>query len=385
MMGDVSLLSVVARSAKIPAAIIGDQASKLPKTVAGFSKRLDVVNLTNENINIGDRFGTVYVLEPANNRANISAYRGVYFYETYTVGDQVKIDTSELSMSSDPRSTPEYQDKLREALLALADSREAGTFKRKRTDSFTLREHVTTEMLKSKGGLYLPSSDLIVSFTRSTEKYYHPESTEARRIIRRVREKAYSFDYKVVIVDPEFKVGDMWINVNGLIFKVVTVKDNEKDEGIYLTTSGTDMETIHYSFEEGIEKLRLYKTEDDARRYGDLKSELDQERIREIENLKFEGEKQKMNNQRELNQLTTELERSKAQQQLLESQLKRQDVADSHLLDKDKQEREERAAQRKYEYDMKSMDRKDSSEIIKWIPAMITGIASMLLLTKGLK
>lgn len=219
----------------------------------------------------------------------------------------------------------------------------------------------------------------------------HSRSEVGRGLAFEQKADPFSFAFNILINDPKHKYGTRFINIAGKVYEVHVKDDPTREEGVYLTTLKdiSDCDLLEskcfikrYNFNEADKALGLYRTRDEAEAVGNL--ELERKRMleeaqheRAIEKNRLEGDfierKRKldmdfMEKDHELKQREHRLKEEEAKRDALMAELK-------DATDRMKLMREQEMTKYKDYYEMRSMDRKDSSEFVKWIPVIFTGAA----------
>lgn len=189
---------------------------------------------------------------------------------------------------------------------------------------------------------YIAEVDAIITPEEGSGYVHHPFSN--RSIIDSIiyeTEHHLGWRYNIAIVDNEEKYGPRYFWLNGEVVRITPFADPRRKTGVYIQSClANDVETEKYhsmSVEEAEEKLILFKTSDEADTNGNptLKHQ------KEIEILKRDSEKMKQENavlQEELN--------------------KRKSVRQDY-------------------YESRSYERKDTSEIMKFVPSVIAGVVAI--------
>lgn len=251
--------------------------------------------------------------------------------------------------------------------------------------------HVSVESFReSNGSLYIEDLDITLTYDESGNiaRTVHPYSREGVHM-RNQQEKAAGYNYRIVINDPDNIHGHRFINIRGLVFKVKAAVDYGKESGVYFTYTDEEDKDVeqYFSFEEADEALMMYKTASDAKVFGNIL----ESRKREIEEKQHEQRLQILSLESENARLKVESERTIAS---IKEERARQDAAYNKLLSEHKERElvfqaelrkleakyaEEKAHRDDYlnklklKYETASLDRKDTSEFIKWLPVIITG------------
>lgn len=265
---------------------------------------------------------------------------------------------------------------------------------------FSLTYSIESSQLNFRtNSIYVKELDITLSLTSPTGmRAIHPYSEEGL-IIQESQKTNAAFRYDIEIVDPNKLYGDRYCNISNVIYKIQAHAMCNKAEGVYLTCTNPvnpinpDLELIvrHYPFDTADKELGLYRTADEARTYGDLLAErkrdyeltisenkkLLADRDYEFSKLKNDHEAAMFNLKSNFEQiehkLKMELQASKAIQHQLELDAKYRD----EWFDKVKFNRDMQQSDRKFEYDMRSINRKDFSEFLKWLPSVIAVVAIM--------
>lgn len=269
--------------------------------------------------------------------------------------------------------------------------------------SITISYIVTDNILKRNGYMFY-SDELDVVISRQTEfdpNTVHPYSNIGQKLI--IASPSDMFEYKIMINDPKGLFGDRYININNTVYKVPLTTDPQQPAGVYVyTNTGEDSEPIYHSFDEAQETLGLYTTRALAQDYGNpqdaYKRKLEEEALKNKANyLEKEKELQQqahalkqeelaLKSQYEKEDLIRKTEQAELNQRLREHEytIKKLTTEKTEQLAKLKAELEEQQAIRdremaelKYKMDMRSYNRKDTSETIKWLPTIVGGILSL--------
>jgi len=166
------------------------------------------------------------------------------------------------------------------------------------------------------------------------------------------------------LIDNENNIKSRYIYVAKQLLEIPVRKDPNRPSGVYFTKAAYDrVNDVHinpefYSYEDSEKELGLYKTKEEANTGGNpelINKNLLAEKEKELVDAKHRLESIVSNNKERINQLETELE------------LKKKETAAI------KEEYEEKKIKRTDYYEERSSVRKDSNEIVKFIPAVIAG------------
>lgn len=213
----------------------------------------------------------------------------------------------------------------------------------------------------------------------------NPISVLGREITNTVTEQERGFVFSVDIVDPYGKLGDMFINIGGVVSRVRVIRNpNYESEGIYLSRSveptldnptgytRTKFELDDYS------KAQLFSTPALALSHGDVLARMKEEHEVSIQQMKFQHEQFKLDSEK------TKLQHAEKLQEL-ESEVKLEHNKQAKLkteLEDLKMQKEKEFMALKHQMEMRSLDRKDSSEIMKWIPALVVSAGAIMVALK---
>lgn len=248
---------------------------------------------------------------------------------------------------------------------------------------------------KHMGALYLHALDVTISTGTADRPVFHPESLQGRQLREQYAVGA-GLTYHVSIVDKDRRFGKRWVNIGGRVFSVYPVHDSDKLDGIYLTTSGQDGQSksqeIYYTFESAEAELMLFSSEAEAatlgnqveskrREFEELQHEqrvimlrLENDHKKSIQLMELEIAKQKQEKVDRENEWAKEVSRLKKSEYALEKAGKKREAKYA----KEKAKRDAYMLAEKDYYEHRSYDRKDSSEVIKWLPAAVVGMGLLI-------
>lgn len=355
-----------------------------PHDLKGFfspiEKKITYINNLSEPVTIGTRDGLKFVLSP---QYNLSA-NGLIIRVEITINSTQKTDIQKVLSAVDD-SAPQELKVLRETF-----AKQIKVVTHRASTVMTIDYTVHTNTLREYGGaIYFHEVDLVVSLLGFDNTPPHPFSEEGRRlnIINTSTDNTEKdFFYSIKIVDNGEKYGPRYININNQVFKIDTVKDNSKKDGVYITrtkefnstlSDSNQKEHLHYSIDS--EELSIFKSAEEARVYGDINTN----RKRELAELEHQLNLQKAELQaiksknemdmieRNKEKLILEMEKDTLKQRLEEQ---RQDYEQRLKYERDRQ---------KDYFDERSYRRKDYSEMVKFIPAIIVGVGAIFIALKG--
>ena len=234
------------------------------------------------------------------------------------------------------------------------------------------------DLKNNKGGVYIKENDLVVYIPEHYGYFIHPATVSkivsGYLVDSCVRNEDFRFNIR--INDPENKIGTRFINIAGTVYELPIVRDGSMAEGVLLSSSSkeTDYKFAHVpmTLEEFDKNILTFKSWEEARDLGNSEEIHKNEILAERKRIEDEfAEKDRIRTD-ELNQSKHELnlEQSKAKQAELEH---KSEIAKlNHVLELKEHEMELQSFKRKAYYEERSLDRKDSSEIIKWLPLILS-------------
>lgn len=213
----------------------------------------------------------------------------------------------------------------------------------------------------------------------------NPNSVLGKELFNTIAEQERGFVFTVDIVDPYGKLGEMFINIGGVVSKVKVIRNlNYEKEGIYISRSvqptldnpsGYDRQRFELDKHADVP---IFATPALAHSHGDVLARLKEEHEINVQTLKYEHEQFKLESEK------VKL-RHAEQLQTLESTVKLEQARQAKLksdLEDVKMQKEKEMMALKHEMDMRSLDRKDSSEILKWIPALVVSAGAIMVALK---
>lgn len=189
----------------------------------------------------------------------------------------------------------------------------------------------------------------------------------------------------IEVIDNESIVRSRYMYIANKIVEFSPIKDENKESGIYCTHLSHDqygniiIDPVILDFDDG-EKIGLYKNKESAYAGGNTEERFKLD--------KLELERELIDSKSRLQKDTEELERIKQESQRLKLEVDKQKLEvekQKHEFDKIKIEKDEKLLKANEEYEHRSLDRKETHEIIKFIPAFITGMVTIFLLMKSNK
>lgn len=332
-----------------------------------------------------------------------ATFRGFVIRSSYRWGHGVKVDTHELLNDQGLTTSQEA------SLLDQQLRRDNPRIHRAYEPDGVLDYLISAREFEQMGGsVYLENLDLTLSVNEGPYVPSHPFSLAGIRkqlAAGVLAEEAKGLSYGIRIVDRLGRFGDRYVNIGGEVFQIRAERNNnEPADGVYavsqLPAAGMGQvpeqgRCVHYRFEDADKALQLYTTYNDAKTLGNpqdvYKRDLEERAHRlKLEDLDFKERKAKWERESDERKRVFETEQHEAKMRLM----KREDqVRDrEHNLTIQEQDFRYREAQLKRDtlelkdrLDNRSMDRKETIEILKHIPLLITGIGGIVLAIKKLK
>lgn len=254
---------------------------------------------------------------------------------------------------------------------------------------------VDLDTLKINGGnLYVKSRDIVVSTLDLKSAPSHPfaEDTICDNVILgsdNLDHDLGSPSFKIEIIDNNDDIGSRFVFALGEIHQIKPKTDLKRHSGVYVTTIepniindlGYSLTQKRFTSQEAEEQLGVFKTRDLAKSAGDLK-EVRKEEIIRLEHsnslLKHEVATQKQKFDSEMQMLQHQKNMDELQHQVLINKLEREKDQIEHV-------RELERSERKDYYDKVSQTRKDTSEIIKFLPHVIIGIGALIVAVRKMQ
>lgn len=248
----------------------------------------------------------------------------------------------------------------------------------------TIDYSISIPELRSYGGtVYFHEVDLLISVLDQEDAPEHPYSALGMTAAIPVdhRQPNGRFGFSMEIVDNLGQAGDRYINIGGKVFKIAAKADPRRMDGAYVSwnmgVSGRldipQEKAKRYDMSDADVEFKLFRTYAEAANFGDLdtgrKEELAQlehnNAVAKLEllNVKAAGEQKALRLESELKEATVRYDALKADRDEILSKLKHKQTLEELQL--------------KDHYDRKSYVRKDGSEVLKVLPAVIVGIGAV--------
>ncbi len=339
---------------------------------------MEFYNGTGHPIAIADRGGIPIIIPHDNDSERVGK---VIVVKRYTVAKESMLDPNRTSLNYGLKT------KERDVLnQVISDALETSSYM---GYVFSLTYIVEFTQLRDAAGiLYLNELDMSLNVVRdmgSPIPVLHPYSDTAARFHLLEEDIEASripkFNYMMYIVDRRGTFGKRYTNIQGRVYEVPSTTANiNLPDGVYICTSSAPLAGIdfnnsvmeHYRLCEADEKLCLYRSTSDALHFGDAERQHQEDIKRRNEELAL----QKLELKRELQKIEHELTVKK--HEIETAKLEYESIKDSLTHARDREQMQD-----KDYYAKRSQERKDQSEVIKYIPTMITaGLAIVVAVMK---
>lgn len=248
-------------------------------------------------------------------------------------------------------------------------------------------------LTKNNFAVYYSDLNIVIAKADKAYNVVHPLSGIGQNLVVGLSENVTGFQYRVIINDPFNQFGERFININGAVFKVrrtvdhsikpgVYVHSNDQciDSGQYIAGIGND----YYPFESADEALSLYGSVHLAATLGDMNYKQTQEiKIQEgnvkeklaelgLRKIQMETKLKDMEYKHKKDHLSMEAENTRLKDELDRVKQLREEENNRSKHTYEIQSREDKAY-----YERRAYERKDVNELMKWIPAVLTGVLTI--------
>lgn len=251
-----------------------------------------------------------------------------------------------------------------------------------------------TELLVNEGIVYLEEHDIVVMYgltNKEMENIYHPYSLAgyASQSVKKIREsnpyiRKGDFTFNIRIVDNHDQFGSKWILIDDAPFCIVACKDLQVTDGIYVTYSKNMLNgegpqkllTDRFDFTDGanLPYYKLYESQQEAllgRRSAQVEEA--QARIRELEAKTTAAE----NSLRK-----AQAERENAEREAQYRQARHEQDMEKLRRENEKLQKDHDLYLQKQVAEMLAASRKNTAELIKCVPVVLSTIACTVALFK---
>lgn len=302
------------------------------------------------------------VLKP--NNPSRSQQRGVIIKRTYKwESTYVDFNVSNLSFVDKKTDVP------KEVFDQMVEDRENNQYGPSRYLSGTVTLFISEYDLAShRYSIYVEELSAVIAKTSIANRLLHPASSSAL-IKSQIDNAPKSLVFKIFANDPQGERSKRYVNLNGHVIEIPVINEPTMAAGIYQTVpydhaTGEAYKETFESFDTADEAFNLYKTREAAEdHFGHAKLAAEKELIR----VKAEAEEAKIKRDEEFK------EKEKALTLAHQQVIKDMTLEHTRKLNQIKENR----LQRDDMYDSASTYRKNWSETFKWLPAVITGIVTV--------
>lgn len=298
----------------------------------------------------------------------------------FTLRSVVKVDMIRLLSAVDEHAPAELK-MIRDAFQIQVENNHHGGAR------IVLDYPLTLSQLQQYGGtVYYHEVDRLISVLPYEQVPPHPfsEGGERQRLISvsHAGQKVFGFGYSIDVIDNYGRYGDRYLNIGNEVYRIPAKKDPNRRCGIYVVSDvptrgdlpGRGPEVRKFPFDGAEETIGLYRTEEDARTYGDMatskrKELLDKETALNL--AKTEAQLIRQNHEKEL------VEKDRA---LKEVQYKLEEQAREYERERLREEKERQRV--KDFYEERKHVRNDQSETLKFLPAVVVGLGALFMAIK---
>ena len=364
-----------------------------PQSVLSF----EFHNGTGEDITVVTRTGVQIQIPPLRG----ARFHNFVIVTKYAAGFNVFVDTG--GSSYDQGHSSSLEAKKIESAVFKTEYGQSGS-----RNTATVEYQISRqEFAESGGSLYLPNLDLLVSSLSYKYVPHHPFSKAGVRQTMIDNDPLLNsnegLSFNVRIVDKLARFGDRFVNIDGKVYRIRAIRESQVADGVYVVShvpaSGNHDYLIpkaeYYTFEEADKALSLYLTYNEAKTLGNpqdvYKRELD-ERNHQLKIQQQDWEREKFDRERELAEarrlFEEERDRIKREQMAREEEIRQR----QHVLDV--LERDAAITKAQYERDTlfvketleaRSARRKETIEVLKYVPAVIAAVGAIYAAYKKLK
>lgn len=376
------------------------------KDASGFKRRTCCINYTNVDVTVVDREGLRYVIPNTPHR-----YTGFFVIRTTYEVRREHFDNLSKLFSSMP---DELDGDMRELYQFRDQFRSACVDRNNNTVTIHIDTMIEQSALKESHNVYVSSKDIVLSTKSLLDAPAHPFSRNSLLMAKyeQLVTNRDGLHFFIEIVDNDDQMSARYMYAYKRLFKVNPHKDPMRENGVYLGVGETDSngkahcEITRLPLAEAGEALGLYPTREEAVAAGDIKS-LRQEEIStqthknlllkmEIEQLlaahkaaqeviRTEAAANEARIKKELLDLQTKNQIAENEARIAQSEREQDKIALEERMARMKARFEEDRAfredqynreklRREEEYDARSHKRKESLELVKWIPSVIAAV-----------
>lgn len=340
-------------------------------------KEIRYINNLGVDVMVLDRRGIEFKIPSRFNPSNKNLEFKIV--ESYTLGEGVVVNFSEDENDSD---MGRYRQNLLDSLHM--DSKASRNTRKAIVETVFKK----TDLSNYNNAVYIKEHDIVIYVPRIGVNVVHPTTVSLILNGLSVRNRnTNGFRFEIKINDPKNRIGNRYLNISGIVYEIIPTRDPSQLEGVVITSATANEEpcNVPMSLEEFEKNVRSYKSFEEAEKLGNMEEQARAELNKELELLKHQNatevEKLKsasLQNQAEADKAKQELSAAQTELKNLEAKHKKELELINAQIDREKSQMEWQSLQRKAYYEERSYDRKDTSELIKFLP-MVIGAGLVLL------
>jgi hypothetical protein len=345
------------------------------------------LNFTRRDLSVADRHGLRYTLP----RQSDPQYSDLIVRVEINIPDAVEINIPYLLSVSEDESTPVIKC-TKSHLGGMRDLNDPYRREFRGGMFLTFDCPISLKDLEKYGGtVYYHDVDLVISTLDVDDCPAHPysENGMAMQPITEYDARDLNlFNLSMEIVDNKGLIGDRYVIFGGSVYRIKATKNYRKRDGVHVEWNKpveTERETPgkkyrHFEIAEAEQEFELYRTHADAINRGDASANRKEELARlEHDNtlLKKQLESEKGSLEMQMVRLKSDLDQKNQTFEMLRKE--REEIIQSH-------EHQLSIERIKYKdlMEARSVDRKDSSEVLKFVPTFLAGLATAFLALKAI-
>lgn len=249
--------------------------------------------------------------------------------------------------------------------------------------------------------LYIHNRDLVVSKESVDVAPHHPFDTleSSKEYAELLLENRTGYGVVIDIIDNDQTIGIRYINTGKHIHPITPRKDLSKPNGVYVFKTFTNEHnerkttTAYFTITEAVDKLGLYTTYAAAESGSDiqlqrskeledrkhenqlLKSRIEDDKLKSeslVNSMRMEYAKQEHLLKQQVNVMTQQFQQQEHQRKNDENRWERERAEMQRSLERDKNRYSHDDLRRNDYYEERSHYRKDTSEMFKFIPVLLT-------------
>lgn len=341
---------------------------------------IDVIIILRNNIPIRSIAGS-----SGYKKANEIIIRNVYSFQNINIINDTLNNLSQTmkTYAGDSKELSEIRD-----ILLNKSATASGLHRFSGSCDITIDRTVRIPELVSKETVYIPESDIVLCAKSLNVACPHPFSNEGSTLasysslINQIRTSA---SVNIDIVDNENNISKRYLYVAKKVIELETLKDPTRTSGIYVTNVAHGLgrqpivNTKFHELENAQSELGIFPTIEEAETGGDpnkIQAAKVAELQKELEISKYHRELSILENKTKLDAANNELENFKAQNARLREEAEIRKMQRDEALREREEAMKYRSMNRDDYYEERSHRRKESLEMLKYIPAFIIGAAA---------